>query len=90
MPIHHDHEPAEVGIRSAVCRSRIADRVTCVVDVRHWRPAGLVRPHPVPALAIPVEVIARSDHQGNELTLRGTQILRVWRRDQSRRRGPPD
>src|SRR5712692_1695887 len=75
MPMHDDHEGAEVHVVTAIGRSRVGDQVPAVVSVGGLTWPWLVGPESSPPLAIPVEVRAWSDDQRNQVTLFRTPVV---------------
>jgi hypothetical protein len=71
------HESAEVPIAIAVGGAGIGDEGAAVVDIGDWRASRLMRPKSVSALPVPVEVEARSHHQGHEVALVGAVVIGV-------------
>src|SRR5262249_46597498 len=74
VPMHDDHEAAEVGVTAAIGGARVSDRVHAVVDVGGLGSTRLVCPVPVPALPVPVEVPARADDERHEVSFLGALV----------------
>lgn len=66
--MHHRHKGAELGVGSAIGRSRIRDNGPSGVHICHRRAARFVGPPPGAFLSVPMIVTSWPDHQGGKMT----------------------
>ena len=72
VPIHNDHETAEIRVAAAIARAWICDHFAAVVEIGHRIAAGLMRPEAVIPQAVAVKIPVRPDHNRNEIALART------------------
>ncbi len=82
VAMHDDHKGAIVRIRAAIGGARIGNQFAATIHVGDGRTAGLVRPEAVAAFAVPMEVLAGSDDQSNEVAFLGTAVVGSRRGDE--------
>jgi hypothetical protein len=77
VPMHNNHEGAEVRVETAIGCARIMDQLTAVVHVGDLRAAGLVCPVTVPPFPIPMEIPVRADDACDEVALLRVLVICV-------------
>src|SRR6185369_8171011 len=82
VPVHDNHERAEVGIETAIGGSRVGYQLAAVVDLGRLGTSRLVRPVAVASLAVPVEVPARAHDQGYQVAFVRALVVRIGRVDE--------